>query len=94
MKRFEVYRNIRKKALIWGLPVPLFALMMIAVVGSLLVIIFSFSFLMIMSVFFLNACLYTILIRISNKPQLLQIPGVFPGIISNKKSTLLNYEKD
>ena len=55
MKRFEVYRNIRKKALIWGLPISLFALMMVAVIASLLVIIFSFSFAVVISVFILNA---------------------------------------
>jgi hypothetical protein len=54
MKRFGVYRNIRRKALIWGLPISLFALMMVAVIASLLVIIFSFSFAVVISVFILN----------------------------------------
>ena len=92
MKRFEVYRNIRKKAMIFGLPISLFALMMIAIVASLLVIIFSFSFVMIIGVFVFNAALYVALTRITNNPQLFQFAKVFPKIISNKKNTVLDYE--
>jgi len=44
MKKFEVYKNIRKRAVIFGLPISLFALMMVSILVSLLVIIFSFSF--------------------------------------------------
>lgn len=94
MKSFEVYRNIRKRAVIWGLPISLFALMMIAVVGSLLVIIFSFSFTVVISVFVLNAGLYISLTRFSLNPQMFQFARVFPKIISAKKSSRLDYEKD
>jgi len=92
MKRFEVYKNIRKRAMIFGLPISLFALMMIAVVASLLVIIFSFSFAMIIGVFVFNAALYVALTRITNNPQLFQFVKVFPKIISNKKTVALDYE--
>lgn len=92
MKKFEVYRNVRKKAMIWGLPISMFALMMIAVIGSLLVIIFSFSFAMIISVVVLNAVLYISLTRISANPQLLQYSRVFPKIITLKRSTGIDYE--
>ena len=92
MKRFEIYRNIRKKALIWGLPISLFALMMVAVITSLLVIIFSFSFAIVISVFVFNAGLYIVLTRITNIPRYLEFTSVFPKNISNKKSSLFNYE--
>ncbi|MCK7591335.1 hypothetical protein M0G43_12175 [Subsaxibacter sp. CAU 1640] len=94
MKRFEVYKNIRKQAMIFGLPVSLFALMMIAIVASLLVIIFSFSFGLILGVLIFNTLLYGALIRITSNPQLFQMARVFPRIISNKKSSALDYEED
>ena len=94
MKRFEVYRNIRKQAVIFGLSISFFALQMICVVGSLLVIIFSFSLAMIMGVLVFNAGLYVALIRISNNPQPITLWGVYPKIISNKKSSLISYGQD
>jgi len=33
MKKFEIYKNIRKRAVIMGLPIALFALMMTAVIA-------------------------------------------------------------
>ncbi|MFD2562945.1 hypothetical protein [Aquimarina rubra] len=92
MKKFEVYKNIRKRAMIFGLPVSLFALMMVAVIASLLVIIFSFSFGIIIGVLVFNAGLYIGLTRFAHNPQLLQFAKVFPRIISNKKSSALYYE--
>ena len=92
MKRYDIYRNIRKKALIYGLPVPLFALMMMCVIGSLLVIIFSFSFMVVVGVMFLNLIIYVVLSRLTSNPQLLNFRKVFPVLISNKKSSGLYYE--
>ena len=92
MKRYEVYRNIRKKALIYGLPIGLFALMMLSVIGSLLVIIFSFGFGIITSVVVLNLSLYIFLVRLTANPQLLHYQRVFPKMISNKKISGLTYE--
>ena len=92
MKRYEIYRNIRKKALIYGLPVPLFALMMLSIIGSLLVIIFSFSLIIIIAVVLWNLVLYSFLTRITANPQLLNQRKVFPVLISNKRSTNMLYE--
>ena len=94
MKRFEVYKNIRKRAVIMGLPISLFALMMTSVIGSLLFIIFSFSFAVIVSVFLWNGTLYAVLTHLTRNPALMHIKRVFPQTISNKKQTNLYYEKD
>lgn len=94
MKKFEIYRNIRKRAIIFGLPISLFALMMIVVLVSLLVIIFSFSFIIIIGLILANTALYIVLTRISNNPQLFQLVNAFPKIISNKRYSNLNYEQD
>ena len=94
MKKFEVYKNIRKQALIIGLPISLFALMMLSVIGSLMFIIFSFSFYGIISVILINAALFVVLTQITNNPTLLHFRKVFPNSISNKKVTFLNYEEN
>ncbi len=92
MKRYEVYKNIRKRAMIMGLPISLFALMMTAIIGSLLFIIFSFSFAVIISVFVLNATLYVVLTHLTRHPALLHFKKVFPKAVSNKKQTSFYYE--
>ncbi|MBD1260599.1 hypothetical protein HZY62_08360 [Maribacter polysiphoniae] len=94
MKKFEVYKNIRKRAMIFGLPISLFALMMVFIVASLLVIIFSFGLGIILGAFILNCCLYIVLIRLAKNPQPIQLTHPFPKIITNKKATLFDYEKD
>lgn len=92
MKRYEVYKNIRKQAVIFGLPISLFALMMVFILASLLIIIFSFSFVMIIGILVLNAALYIALTRIANNPQLFQMAKTFPQIISNKRNSGFDYE--
>lgn len=92
MKKFKIYRNIRKRALIFGLPLALFALQMLGVIGSLLVIIFSFSLLLVIGAMVVNALLYAFLIKMADQPQLLQFSKVFPQAISNKKTSQLHYE--
>ena len=92
MKTFEVYKNIRKDAVIMGLPVALFALMMTAIIGSLLFIIFSFSFLVIILVFIINGTLYVALTHITKNPALLHLKKVFPQSISNKKISQFHYD--
>ncbi|MCL6218616.1 hypothetical protein LDL76_02940 [Salegentibacter mishustinae] len=94
MKKFEVYKNIRKRAVIFGLPLSLFAVMMISIIASLLIIIFSFSFGVIISVMVFNAVLYVALIRIINNPQIFQLTRIFPKSISNKRNSGLDYEHD
>ncbi len=92
MKQFEVYRNIRKKAMIYGLPIGLFALMMLSIIGSLLVMIFSFSLGVIALALIFNLGLFFLLTRISAQPHLLNFQKVFPPMVSNKKSSGLRYE--
>ena len=77
-----------------GLPISLFALMMTAVIGSLLFIIFSFSFTVIISVFVFNATLYVALTHVTKNQALLQFKKVFPQTISNKKQSRLYYEEN
>ncbi|WP_026754842.1 hypothetical protein [Sediminibacter sp. Hel_I_10] len=94
MKRFEVYKNIRKRAVIFGLPISLFALMMVSILASLLIIIFSFSFGIIIGVLVFNASLYVALTRIAHNPQLFQMAKAFPQIISNKRNSGFDYEQN
>jgi len=94
MKKFEIYKNIRKQAVIFGLPISLFALMMCAILASLLIIIFSFSFGIIIGLLVFNAALYIALTRITHNPQLFQMAKGFPRIISNKRNSGFNYEQD
>ena len=92
MRTFQIYRNIRKRALIFGLPVSLFALLMAAVIGSLLVVIFSFSLLLVLGAIVVNLTLYVLLLKLTHQPQLLNLQKVFPTAISNKKTSALHYE--
>ncbi len=78
--------------MIMGLPIALFALMMTSVMGSLLVIIFSFSFLVIISVFIWNTALYIALTNLTKYAGVLYFKNVFPQTISNKKESQLYYE--
>jgi hypothetical protein len=94
MKKFEVYRNIRKGAVIFGLSISLFALMMVSVLASLLVIIFSMSFGVIVGILIFNGALYIVLTHVTNNPQLFQPANTFPKIISNKRNSGLDYEQD
>ncbi|MGB5820336.1 MAG: hypothetical protein WBG90_12690 [Saonia sp.] len=92
MKSYQIYRNIRKRALIFGLPVSLFALQMAGVIGSLLIVIFSFSLFLVMGAAAINLMLYIMLLKLTNQPHLLHIQKAFPTAISNKKTTALHYE--
>ncbi|MDL5512442.1 hypothetical protein QSE00_11485 [Arenibacter sp. M-2] len=94
MKRFEVYKNIWKQAVIFGLPISLFAILMICIVASLLVIIFSFRFAIIIGILVFNTVLYIALTRITNNPQLFQMTKAFPKIISNKRNSGFEYGQD
>jgi hypothetical protein len=94
MKTYPIYRSIRKKALIFGLPVSLFALQMVVVIGSLLVIIFSFGIGVILGTLLLNLGLYFGLLRYEQHPELVSFQKAFPAAISNQQSTGLCYERD
>ncbi|MFD2101426.1 hypothetical protein [Flagellimonas iocasae] len=91
MKKYEVYRNIRKRAMIMGLPISLFALLMVSVIGSMLVIIFSFSLGVIVALLLFNALLFGALAQWAKNPHLLFVPKVFPNMISNKKLSPFSY---
>ena len=73
MKKYEVYRNIRKQALLMGLPISLFALLMVSVIGSLLIIIFSFSLGVIVALLLFNALIYGALAQWVTNPQLFSV---------------------
>lgn len=92
MKKFQVYKDIRKRAVIMGLPISLFALMMTGVIGSLLFVIFSFSFSVIIGVFIANSALYIALTHITKNAARLHFKEVFPQTISNKKDSQLYYK--
>ncbi len=92
MKKYEVYRNIRKRALIFGLPLTLFALQMVSVIGSLMVIIFSFGLGSILGALLWNPLLYIILTKLTNNPQMLAFGHPFPKHISNRQNSFLAYE--
>lgn len=93
MKRYKPYKDIRRRALIFGLPLPLFALQMISLVGSLLVVIFSFGLGVIIALLLLNTALFLLLSKVALHPRFLRGQGVFPETISNKKTTAVDYEK-
>ncbi|MCR9228824.1 MAG: hypothetical protein NXH90_15500 [Flavobacteriaceae bacterium] len=87
MKQYEVYRHIRGRALIFGLPVALFALQMLVVIGSLMAVIFSFDLVLLFGAMMANGILYGLLLKWAQRPELLQVGNVFPKMISNKKIT-------
>ena len=91
MRKYEVYKNIRKGAMIWGLPISLFAMMMLSILTSLLVIIFSFSLVVIIITMLWNCTMYIVLTKIARKAISLNFNMVFPKIISNKKENLTHY---
>lgn len=92
MKKYEIYKNIRKRAVIFGLPLPLFALMMGSIIASQLVIIFSFSFILVVGVTLFNAILFIALSRFTKAKGMLSLRSIFPKHISNQQNTGLDYE--
>ncbi|MAW94325.1 MULTISPECIES: hypothetical protein [unclassified Leeuwenhoekiella] len=94
MKSYTVYRNIRKRAVIFGLPVTLFAVQMCALIASLLIVIFSFSFLTVVGAVLLNLLLYLCLTRMKSILQRIKFSSAFPNLISTKQNTGLYYDHD
>ena len=90
MKRYTIHRNIRKRALIFGMPVSSFAILMSSIIVSLLAIIFSFSVGLILVIVIWNSGLYSLLLRL---PQL-KLPSFSstPKVLSNKQIGLSQYE--
>lgn len=91
MRTYRIYKDIRKGARIWGLPISLFALMMLSILGSLLIIIFSFSLGVIVALLLFNALLFGALAQWAKNPNVFAIQKVFPQTISNKKLSPLSY---
>lgn len=77
--------------MIMGLPLSLFALQMVVVIGSLLIIIFSFSLGVIVALLLFNALLFGALAQWAKNPHVHAIQKVFPKTISNKKLSPLSY---
>lgn len=94
MKHFEPYRNIRKQAMVLGLPLSYFALLMVSVIASLLVVIFSFGLGVIVFVIFWNCAVFIALSRLSGHTGLFDRGGVLPSSISNKRQSRMGYEED
>ncbi|MBD0831518.1 hypothetical protein [Aestuariibaculum sediminum] len=92
MKQSKVYKDIRKQAMIMGLPLALFALLMTSVLVSLLVIIFSFSVLIIVLIVAFNLGLYITLTHLAKGHLKWQLKTSFPKTISSKKLSPIHYE--
>lgn len=91
MHSYRPYRNIRRRALIFGLPVGSFALLMASVILSLLLIIFSFHLGLLLALPIWNLALYLGLLRFQD------ISFSWPGtrgirIITGKRQSLCSYE--
>ena len=93
MKQFKVYKDIRKQAMILGLPLALFALLMSSVLLSLLVVIFSFSLITIGVVVLFNLGLYIILTHLKKGKIGQSFKRVFPKEISSKHINVMAYER-
>ena len=91
MKVFIPYKNIRRRAMILGLPLSSFALQMISVITSLLLIIFSFSLLMVIGVPVLNAGLYVVLLNLERIKSIFFLGSRFPKHLSNKPKSNFTY---
>jgi hypothetical protein len=91
MKKFEIYKNMRKQALIWGLPLSYFALQMVSVISSLLIIIFSFSLAAIFGLVVWNALLYIGLTKWALHPVNLLVTKTFPQRISNQRKNICDH---
>ncbi|MAU17132.1 MAG: hypothetical protein CMH46_16515 [Muricauda sp.] len=91
MRKYKIYKDIRKGARIWGLPISLFALLILSILASLLIIIFSFSLMVIVLAMGWNLCWYVGLTKMASNKHLLDFNKVFPDCISNKQDNLLNH---
>jgi len=94
MKEYKIHRNIRKQALLFGLPLSFFALQLVSVIASLLVIIFSFGLGILVGTLLWNIGLFLVLSQFNNFPERFQLQKVFPKFISNKQSSQLHYERN
>lgn len=94
MKNYSPYRDIRREALIMGLPLLFFALQIVFLVISMLVLIFAFGLLSILLTVFGNTGLYIGLLRLASSKRKVQFFRVYPSLISNKHVNNLCDEKN
>lgn len=85
MKQFEIYRDMRRSATIFGLSVAGFASLMGSVILSLLVIIFSFNLGLLCFLLVWNLGLYVGLLQAGSLHLPLETSS-YPSLISNKKN--------
>ncbi len=93
MQRYRIYRDIRKGAVIWGLPISLFALVAASTVASLIIAIFAFGPIMVLGLALWNAGLYTGLVRWQRRKLPLWSAGTFPKLIRNTTQKILDHVK-
>ena len=74
-----------------GLSISLFALMIVSVIGSLFIIIFSFHFSVIVGLLLFNALFYGALLQWVKKPFRLKVVQSFPHCISLKQLNPFDY---
>lgn len=84
MKQFTTYTAIRRKAQLLGLPLLFFAVQMISVIVSLLLIIFSFGVGLILGLLVLNISLYVGLLQYQQGKLHFSLGMVFPKELSNQ----------
>ena len=77
--------------MIMGLSIPLFALMMVSIICSLLIIIFSFHFGVIVGLLLFNVLLFGALLQWVMKPFQLKVVQTFPKTISLKQLNPFDY---
>lgn len=94
MAAFEIYRHIRQKALIFGLTINLFALQMLALLLSLLILIFSFRLDLLVVLPLLNTGLYLVLRYFLTHSRLNGFSSHQQRIYSGKKITGIYYEEN
>ncbi len=74
-----------------GLPISQFAIIMVSVIGSLLVIIFSFGLGVVVTAMVFNSILYGAMTQFAQRRSPIQLQKTFPNTISNKKTSPFNY---
>lgn len=84
MKQFTTYTAIRQRAQLLGLPLLFFAVQLIAVIVSLLLMIFSFGVGLILGLLVLNVSLYVGLLQYQQGKLHFSLGTVFPRELSNQ----------
>lgn len=94
MKKYEAYKDIRKQALIFGLPLGFFILQIVSILIGFFVLFTAFSLLTIIGLVIFWVGLYAVLGYLTKNPSLFNFSKIFPNIITNKSQNTFNYEED